>query len=155
MARPEHGPTVVTLITDATVELNTLVLGTGTAYVIDEPGISGLGVPPTKTADTPLDGQDGSSGAPDFLDVRTLTIPLIINGTDAGDAFTLLAALNTAWAPAEDSVDLELTLTLPSWDPFVVVGRPRGVDVDMTEMGAGVMRALCRFDGLNPNFQSP
>lgn len=142
-------------IVNATVTLRGLTVGVGTSYVIDEPGISGLGVPPTKTADTVLDQRDGSSGAPDWLDVRVLTIPLIILGTDQDDAFNLLAALNTAWLPTNDGVDLDLALTLPGWGDVVLVGRPRGVDVDATAAGDGTILALCRFDGLQPAFVAP
>lgn len=137
-------------LVNATATLNGLTIGVGTGYPIDEPGIGGLGVPPTKTADTTLDGSDGASAAPDFLDIRVITIPLIINGTDQDEAFTGLAALNAAWAPARDGVDLELAMTLPSWGSVIVTGRPRGVEIDVAEAGEGTILALCRFDCMDP-----
>lgn len=138
---------------DATAELRSFTMGTGTDYVIEEPGITGLGVPQTKTADTQLDGRDGSFGAPDFNDVRVITIPILILGTDAGDAFNKLATLSDAWEPARDGVDLDLVLTLPGWGATVLVGRPRGVVDDCELMGQGTIRALCRFDALDPAYQ--
>lgn len=139
---------------DATAELRSLTMGTGTSYAIEEPGIVGLGVPTTKTADTQLDGRDGSFGAPDFNDVRVITIPIVILGTDAADAFNKLDNLNDAWQPARDGVDLDLVLTLPGWGEVVLVGRPRGVVDDCALMGSGIIRALCRFDALDPAFQT-
>lgn len=134
-----------------TVTLNGLVMGDGTDYPIDEPGISGLGVPTTKTADTVFDGRDGSFAAPDFLDVRVITIPLIIAGADADAAFSLLADANDAWAPARDGVDLELEMTLPVWGDVAFLGRPRGMDVDLSLVGDGIAKALCRFDATAPS----
>jgi hypothetical protein len=153
MGCPEHGPAVVSAAEiNATVTLRGLPMGFGTAYRIDEAGIEGLGVPDTKTADTSYDGRDGVFAAPDYLEVRALTIPLVLNGADAAAAFNLLADINGAWAPAEDGVDLELALTLPSWGDVILIGRPRGVEVDLAEVGDGIILALCHFDGTNPNF---
>lgn len=139
----------------ANVTLRTLMMGIGTQYRIDEPGIGGLGQPPVKTADTPLDGRDGSFAAPDFKDVRAITIPLILDGADENDVWALAAALNDAWEPAEDGVDLELGLTLPVWGDLVLVGRPRGVELDLTDVGSGSALALCHFDAVAPVFVTP
>ena len=48
---------------DATAELNSLTLGTGTAYAIDVDGIGGLGTPEPKVAEASFDGRDGSFSA--------------------------------------------------------------------------------------------
>lgn len=139
----------------ATVTLRTLTMGFGTQYRIDEPGISGLGQPPVKTADTQLDGRDGSFAAPDFKDVRAIIVPLILDGTSEDDCWTLAAALNDAWEPAEDGVDLELGLSLPVWGDLVLVGRARGVELDLTAIADGTALALCHFDALAPVFVTP
>lgn len=138
---------------DTTATLRSLTMGTGTDYIIEEPGITGLGTPDTKTADSVLGARDGSFGAPDFLDVRVITIPILILGADAADAFDKLDALNAAWEPCRDGVDIDLDLSLPGRD-VTLVGRPRGVVDDCSEMGQGTIRALCRFDGLDPNFHT-
>lgn len=141
---------------DHQVELRAVLFGVvagdgGFGFSIDEAGIDGLGVPPTKTADTPLDGQDGSFGAPDFLDVRVLTIPINISGVDEGDVMDGLAILNEAWLPASDGVDLELHMQLPGWGHIKVLGRPRGATPgSYVEVGAGWLPVLCRFDCLDP-----
>lgn len=144
-------------VTDVAVTLNALAMGTGTFYEIDPAGIGGLGSPAAKTADTAYDGRDGSFAAPDYLDVRVVTIPVTIladltQPDPQADAFTKLAALNTAWAPANDGINLTLTLTLPGWGTVLLVGRPREVVADLTDMKSGVIAALCRFDGIIPNF---
>lgn len=140
------------MTTDATIVLGALTMGTGTPYAIDVDGIAGLGVPDTKTADTVFDGRDGAFAAPDFLSVRVVTIPIVILGSSPDDAFDGLAALNTAWGPARDGVDLTLVLTLPGWGTVNLIGRPRGVVADTKEMKNSTIRALCRFDGMDPNF---
>lgn len=140
----------------ANVTLRGVTMGIGTGFRIDEPGIGGLGLPPIKTADTQLDGRDGSFGAPDFKDVRVLTIPLIVDADgDTDNLFNGLQILLDAWEPAEDGVDLELGLTLPHWGDLVCVGRPRGCDIDLVDAGGGIAAALCRFDGLAPVFVTP
>lgn len=131
-------------------ELNGLEMGTGTDYPIDEAGISGLGVPQTKSADTSYDGRDGVFAAPDYLDVAPITIPLILNGADTDAALALLDALNTAWAPARDGVDLELGIAVGTGWSKIYLGRPRGVEADLTEVGNGVILALCHFDATTP-----
>lgn len=138
--------------TDATLELNGLTMGTGTAYAIAPAGIKGLGIPATKTADTSFDGRDGVFAAPDFLDARLVTVEFILLGTSPENAAALLDDLNTAWGPARDGVDVVLTITMPGFGPASLVGRPRGVDADLTDMKNSTFRALCAFFGTDPNF---
>lgn len=131
------------------VSLNGLDMGTGTSYLIGEPGISGLGTPQTKTADASYDGQDGASAAPDFLDVRVITVPLVLNGTTALSAMSLLDAVNAAWAPARDGIDVTLDISIDTWG-WTYTGRARGVDADLVDVAQGVILALCRFDAMEP-----
>lgn len=138
--------------TDATLLLNGLTMGTDTKYAIAEDGIKGLGVPDSKSADFTFDGRDGVFAAPDFLGPRLITVELVLLGDSPEDVFALLGTLNTAWGPARDGVDLELTITVPDWGGVILLGRPRGVEADVTDMKSNTMRALCAFLGTNPNF---
>lgn len=138
---------------DTTGTIRDLDFGSGTQYQVDPAGIGGLGSPTVKTADTQFDGRDGSFGAPDFLDIRVITIPLIILGESPEDATSLLDDLNDAFAPCRDGVDITLELTLPGWGTARAwTGRPRGVDVDSASLKNSTLRALCRFDALDPNY---
>lgn len=136
---------------DATGSLRSLDFGTGTQYSIDEPGIAGLGNT-IKSADTSYDGRDGSSGSTDWLDVQVFSIPIEILGDDADDAMSLLDDLLTAFAPCRDGVDVELALSLPGWGDRSWFGRPRGVEIDAHDLADGMVKALCRFDALEPNY---
>lgn len=137
---------------DYQAELNGLLMGTGTEIQFGEGAIGGLGVPQVKTSDSPYDGQDGSAGAPDFLDVRVVTLPLLVvpASRDPGDAGLLWTGIELAWAPARDGVNVELHFQLPGWGHLFLIGRARGATLDASDLKSGVLEALCRFDALDP-----
>lgn len=136
------------------LELRATLFGASTIYQTDPTGWKGLGSPPVKSADTQYDGQDGSAGAPDFLDVRVLTFPFEILGATPDDAFNALQDLSVAWAPARDGVNLPLYFQVPGWGKVFVNGRPRGVDDDAAQAKSSTIHALCRFDALDPTIYS-
>lgn len=142
------------VVADYQLELRALLMGATTIYEVDIAGLKGLGSPAAKTADTPLDGRDGSIGAPDFLDVRVITIPVVILGATPADAFDGLAALNTAFAPTADGVDLPLYFQVPGWGKVFVNGRPRSLEDDTSQAKNSVIKALGRFDALDPTVYS-
>lgn len=109
--------------------------------------IDGLGVPDSKTQDVPYNFGDGSYANPDHLDMRLITIPVVLRGGST-TAMTNFKALTLAWVPM--SADTDLAFQLPGWGKFYVNGRPRGIKADLAVMKFGAVRALLRFDCPNP-----
>lgn len=137
------------LTADWQVELQGLLTGAGTVYVIPPEGISGLGVAPTKTRDVDLVGRAGGYANPDYEGPRIILIPYLISAADAEDVIDALDALRAAWAPS--TVDVELHGQLPGWGHWSVTGRPRGLDVAISHIAAaGVIAAIAEFHALNP-----
>ncbi len=110
--------------------------------------IGGFGPGAPKTSDLPYAGRGGSFGGDDLDDVRTLTIPLYTVGTGASDlarqesAMSNLASLETAWAYS--NVDVRLDGWLPG-RRFYIMGRPRGIDEDLSKLTFGHVAVLCTF----------
>lgn len=125
-------------------------MGATTIYGIEmgAGGITGLGVPRVKTTDLSYTDRDGSYGGVDRLDVRVITVPLIIRGATATAAMDGLEAMNTAWAVS--AVDIPLYMRLPGFGKFYVNGRPRGLDADLKDMQFGAVHALATFVCPNP-----
>lgn len=132
------------------IALGSLTLGAGTQYQVDADGIGGLGVPDPKTADTALDGRDGSYAGPDFMGPAIITIPVVILGDDDDDLDDLVAALKTGWAPARDGVDVGLVIVGIPGSDGTYVGRPRGLTLDLAQAKNLTAKALLRFDALSP-----
>lgn len=129
------------------LELRGVLMGYGTDYQIGEGGIVGLGLPAVKVRQVSLDAGDGSYAATDLLTARIISVPILVLGSDDADAMALFDALNTAWAPGDD---VELHGQLPSWGHWSVVGRPRPVDSDLSELPQGVIEAQYEFHALEP-----
>lgn len=136
-------------------ELAGVLMGVGTAFEFGELGIEGLGVPPAKTADVNLVGQDGAYASPDFMGVRTLLVHLVItaNSADPGvdppdEAFRNLADLSAAWEPT--ATDQEFHLQLPGWGHVKFVGRARGLDAIATNVKSGQIDLIGDFRALSP-----
>lgn len=138
------------LVADWQIELQGVLTGHGTTYRIGPRRISGLGVPPTKTADTKLDGADGSVGSPDHADVRILIVDYVINATTNALAFDALEALSVPWSPV--SANVELHVRLPGWGHVMLFGRPRGLEptIDDSRFLAGVLPCIAEFHALDP-----
>ena len=133
--------------------LRALTIGTGTDYEFESPGITGLGNPPTRTADQPRGHLSGDVGGDDVLEKRVITIPVAILGseTDGGvDCRTKLRTLQTAWRPSSTNIDLALSIAGQS---FTYSGRPRGCEADTELLGKGVCRVLLTFEALTPYAQ--
>jgi hypothetical protein len=134
---------------DWQLEIRGLLTGAGTVYRIGPATISGLGIPPMKTADVELFGRDGSFGSPDFLGPRILIVEYVINQTSETAAIASFQTLATAWAPSTTNITIEIQL--PGWH-FTATGRPRGLELDLaprTRFG-GVIEALAEFHALDP-----
>lgn len=128
-------------------ELGSVTVGADTDYVLDGP-ITGLGVPAPRTSDLDLP-TGGTLGGRDLPARRTIGIPVAVNGADAADVMDLVDTLCAAWAPT--SSDTTLDICLPGMGAVRWTGRPRGVDLDLTELHAGAARARLLFDALNPD----
>lgn len=136
------------VVADFQVELNLVLMGAGTNYELGPGPITGLGQPPAKVQDVTLSHEPGAYGAKEFTDVRTLSIPLLIHGTDPADAMTNFATVSAAWAASE--TDVELWIQLPGFGKFHVVGRPREFADDLTNLKSSEIAALGTFVALDP-----
>lgn len=134
-------------LTEWSAQLGSLTVGDGTDYVLDGP-ITGLGVPAPRTSDLDLP-TGGTLGGRDLPSRRTIGIPVSIVGDSAADVMGSVDDLNAAWAPT--STDTYLDICLPGWGTVRYTGRPRGVDLDLTDLHTGAARARLIFDALDPD----
>lgn len=135
------------------LELRGLLHGPGTRFHWSGPW-TGLGLPATKTGDVELDQADGSYPGRDYLAARVLTFPVGWGGSTPAAAMEDLRTLSDAWAP--ERVDtLELHMSLPGWEHFFVVGRPRGLIEDLAGLKSGEGAALLTFHALDPTIYYP
>ena len=141
---------------DWQVELNGLLTGTGTVYRLGPDRISGLfGVPPAKTRDVDLVGQDGAIGSADFMGPRIVIVAYVIVTADVGAALSACSTLSAAWEPGAS--DIQLHVQLPGLGHKYLVGRPRGLEVVMSDrrLLGGVLPAMGEFHALDPTLHSP
>lgn len=134
---------------DYQFQLGSTLYGRGSNGVYLDGGtpLSGLGVPDAKTQDVVLNHANGVFANPDYLQMRSISIPVIIKDTPS-NAFSSFAALIAAWAPLTS--DIDLAFQLPGWGKIYVLGRPRGLKDDFKVANRGVIRALLRFDCPDP-----
>jgi hypothetical protein len=130
-----------------TATIRGLTIGEGTSYPFTQPGITGLGVPATRTADQERGHLSGDVGGDDVMGKRVLTIPLICSAADGTAAWTLLVALKTAWAPSYTDIPFAITFAGVT---LTYNGRPRGMDTEMGFLGSGVVPCLLTFEALSP-----
>ena len=141
------------VVADYHLELRGLLHGPGTRFHWTGPW-TGLGLPPTKTNDVDLQDADGAYPGRDRLSTRVLTFPVGWGGTTPAAAMNDLRTLADAWSP-EASTTIELHAQLPGWGRFFVVGRPRGLIDDLTNLKAGEAVALLTFHALDPTIYYP
>lgn len=130
-----------------------LLIGDGTPYIWGTAGVQGIGVPNTKTADTPLGNQDGAYGAADYRDVRPIICHLeIVQDTDT-EALAAFITLREAWQPT--LADIPFYIQLPSIGLVFYNGRPRGLEEDLTDLKQGHITCIGTFVALDPQAQTP
>lgn len=128
-------------------QLGSLVVGAGTVYTLDGP-ITGLGVPAPRTSDLDLP-TGGTVAGRDLPTRRTIGIPVSILRATPADVMESVDALNAAWAPT--STDTDLDICLPGTGTIRYTGRPRGADLDLTDLHTGTARVRLVFDALDPD----
>lgn len=134
---------------DWQLELRAVLMGATSVYQLDDrTGITGLGEPPAKTADTDLAHADGAYGSRDYRSTRIITVGLFIHRATPALAMTSLATLKAAWAPA--TTDIPLHLRLPGLGHVSLTGRPRELDVSITRLKFGRVDCLGTFVALDP-----
>jgi hypothetical protein len=134
-------------LTEWQAQLGSLVVGADTDYIFDGP-ITGLGVPAPRTSDLDLP-TGGTVGGRDLPARRSIGLEVAIVGEDAAAVMDSVAALNAAWAPT--STDTYLDICLPGMGTVRWTGRPRGADLDLTDLHTGAARARLLFDALDPD----
>jgi len=132
---------------DYQVELGSVLIGM-TGRWIAPPGVAGLGVPTPKSADVDLQQAAGAYGSPDWAAQRTVTVPVLIDGTTGAGAYALFAPMVAAWSPS--TIDVELHLQLPGFGHVKLIGRPRGLSEDLSLLPEGIINCLATFVGLKP-----
>lgn len=131
--------------------LRALTFGAGAAWEIDEPGISGLGIPTARTRDAERGDRHGDVGGDDVLPRRILNVPLVATFANPGAAWIAFEEdLKLAWA--EGIVDEVLDLRLPGMPETGrrFYGRARGLSEDLSMLRSSTVRALCTFEALDP-----
>lgn len=107
-----------------------------------------------KTQDVDIAGSNGSFANGDYQSVRQISIPVLLrNAATEATLFANLAALEAVWAPL--AVDAQLAFQWPSISLHWYMGRPRAMAVDVSLQRRGVIRALLRFDCLDPALAGP
>jgi hypothetical protein len=131
-----------------TVTLRGLVMGEGTDYPITQPGITGLGIPSARTADTQRGMWSGDVGGDDVLEKRVLTIPVAVFGDTFPDFWTNFLAFKAAWVSS--AVDIPIVINFGGEASLTYNGRPRMAEAAPDFMGSNTATCLCIFECLNP-----
>lgn len=137
--------------TDWQGNVRSFTFGAGEEWEIDEPGISGLGIPSPRTRDGERGDRDGDVGGDDVLPRRILSIPLIYSGASPGAAWQALEEdLKVGFAESIVDEPLDLRLEGMPTTGRRFYGRPRGVSEDLSSLKSGTIRALCTYEALDP-----
>lgn len=143
---------MTTLTTTWQMGLRGLLMGRSTVYRF-QTSPEGLGLPDMRTNDLAWLAEDGAYGAGDWLQPRTVRARLWV---DAGSAQASEAAARTlvaAWAPSR--TDLELQVRVADAQEYVLRGRPRRCEVDLSTLKYGHAQAAVEFVGLDPYLYEP
>jgi hypothetical protein len=113
--------------------------------------LTGVGQTTRRAGRVPNARGGNYAGGVDVSEAREIVAEISISDTDPATAEAYADELVAAWAPA--ATDLELTVTAAS-GPRLYRGRPASVDIDETLLYAGVIRARCIFEALDPLWYS-
>jgi hypothetical protein len=120
--------------------------------LLGEVGVSGWDGQPVKSNDVDLDMADGSVGGWDGLASLDITIPAVIVDEDETAARAILATLQSDWAPTGWS-DRQLHRQVDNAHEYVV-GRTRGMTVEMRFVKSGVIPVLLAFRANDPTIHA-
>jgi hypothetical protein len=136
-------------MTDRTwqMSLRGVLMGAGTRYRFAS-APEGLGMPPMRTNDLAWLSEDGAYGAGDWLQPRLVRARLWVDGGNAAASEALARTLVAAWAPSRTDIDLGLRITSPL--DYVLRGRPRRCEVDLSTLKYGHASASVEFAALDP-----
>lgn len=128
-------------------ELQGLLMGRGTNYLYDKPGVEGLfSVPNAKTADVDLGLDAGVALGGDWPGARLISWPVKIAETTDASSFSLIDELIDAWTPPDDPTEMVDFVMRFGGQLHTVTGRPRGLDeVDVSTLRYGVGRWVGDF----------
>lgn len=128
------------------IELRGVLMGYGTDYRIDEPGLTFIKT--AKVRQVSFDAANGDYAATDLLGVLVIPVPLIILGDSPDDAMDLFDALDAAWTVGDDVV---LHGRMAGWDHWSVTGRSRPTDgPDLSELDQNTITVDYEFHALTP-----
>lgn len=122
-------------------------MGAGTPYRF-RTAPEGLGMPAMRTADLPWLANDGAYGAGDWLQPRVVRAALWVDGGSAAASEQLARSLVAAWAPSRTDVDLELRVA--DARAYLLRGRPRRCELDLSPLKYGHAAAAVEFVALDP-----
>lgn len=125
-----------------------LLIGAGTPYQWGAGFITGIGVPPAKTADTDLGNQDGSYPAAEYRSKRIIVCHLEILESTVADAMSRFITIRSAWQPT--LADIEFHLQLASIGHVFYNGRPRELEEDLRMLKSGRIQLIGTFVAGDP-----
>lgn len=131
-------------------ELRGVTFGAATNYRILTDGISGLGMPQSRSQVNPRGFSHGMAGSYDRLNERRISIPFRLTAATAAAVQVYVDALKVAFAPSDS--DLELQLRIPGTGATIhsFFGRPRQLVYRHELLAVGVVDVLASFDALDP-----
>lgn len=134
------------------MSLRGLLMGAGTAYRFAA-APEGLGLPPVRTNDLQWLSEDGAYGAGDWLQPRLVRASLWVDGVGAAASEDLATLLTAAWAPSRTDLDLEVRVA--TGQAYLLRGRPRRCEVDLSTLKFGHAMAAVEFAALDPYKYDP
>ena len=130
-------------LVERVVEINGLLLGAGTDYLIT--AWEGFGTPEVRTTDEAREQEDGDWLGADTLGSRTLTLTITVRGATPAAATESYAALLRAWSLGEGANYANLWFQLPGEGPRRAIGRPRRVAADKSKLISGRIDCVAEF----------
>jgi Siphovirus-type tail component, C-terminal domain len=95
--------------------------------------------------------QDGAWSGREFTDAATIPMRIRVKGDDAASWLALHQALAAAFAPADADVELRFMV---GGTEYLMFGRPRQVDPDISILGVGKIVTAVAFVALDPSIYS-
>lgn len=132
-------------------QIKDLVMGPGTAYTVGPPEGFGRQV---RSSDADRGNGDGSTVGPDYLQPRTIILPITVRGRTPAEAMQLTQALQARWT-ARGTERQQGTTALIWKHPGLVAqrlegGRPRDLVPDYGSLALSWVKVLARYYAPDP-----